>query len=192
MPTLPAAFTCCIHCVQYLHVYTHWIMLCCIFFYSSLCCHKIQLSGTQLHLVVNLLDCFMAQRQIASQPKTGSRYCSLSVYRVWASSTRKPSQCLFLSLWRMIHPSYLGENWTEKRPYSFRWAACLISHVWPIKTHSCSLSHLFEAALYYRLLWCFGCDVSFSQWITGLSICSHQPSCCRIHSHPSPALMFFC
>lgn len=64
--------------------------------------------------MVNLLDCFMAQRRIASQPKTGSRYCSLSVYRGWASNRRKPSQCLFVSLWQRILPSYLGENWTER------------------------------------------------------------------------------
>lgn len=82
--------------------------------YSCHCCDKIQFSRTQLHLVVNLLDCFMAQRQIASQPRTGSRYCSLRVHRGWASNTRKSSQCLFVSLWRMILPSYIGENWTER------------------------------------------------------------------------------
>lgn len=159
-------------------------MLYCIF--CGFCCHKIQFSSTQLHMVVNLLDCFMAQRQITSQPKTGSRYCSLSVYKGWASNTRKPSHYLFVSLWQTLLPSYLWEN-CEKHPYSFRWAVCLISHVWPIKTHRCSSSHLFEAALYYRLLQC----LSFTQWITRLLICSHQPSCCLIYPHPSPVLMFF-
>lgn len=101
-------FTCCVHCV-FIHT-----LYAAVFFYRSLCCHKIQLSGTQLHLLVNLLDCFMAQRQIALQPRTGSKYCSLSVHRGWASNTRKPSQCLFVSLWRMMLPSYPGENWTER------------------------------------------------------------------------------
>lgn len=176
------AFTCCIQCMC-----THTGLCCAVFFYSGLCCHKIHLSHTRLHLAVNLPDCFMAQRQIASQLKTGSRYCSLSVYTGWASNTRKPSRCLFVSLWQTAKLSWRKLN-REKHPYSFRWAVCLISHVWPIKTHSCSFSHLFEAALYYRL---FACDVSFSQCITGLLICSHQPSCCLIYPHPSPVLMFF-
>lgn len=126
-----------------------------VFFYSSLCYHKIQLSGTRLHLVVNLLDCFMEQRQIASQPKTGSRYCCLSVRRSWTSNTRKSSRCLFVSLWRTILPSYLGENWTERTILTVldglrAWYRMCDQ----LKTHSCSFSHLFEAALYYRLLRC--------------------------------------
>ncbi len=104
-----AAFTCCIQ-----RMCPHTGLFCAVFFYSGLCCHKIQLSGTELHLVVNLLDCFMAQRQIAEQHKTGSRYCSLSVFRGWASNTRKPRCCLFVSLWQTILPSYLGKkNWAE-------------------------------------------------------------------------------
>lgn len=95
---------------------THSGLCCAVFFTAASCCHKIQLSGARLHLMVNLLDCFMAQRQIASRPRTGSRYCSLGVFRGWASSTRKkkkPSRCLFVSLWQTILPSSPAENWTE-------------------------------------------------------------------------------
>lgn len=108
-----------------LHVYTRWIMLSCVFFKAASAVIKCN-SGTQLHSVVNLLDCFMAQRQIASQPKTGSAYCSLGVFGGWASNTGEPTRCLFVSSWQTILPGYLWENWTERsNPYTLRMGCVL-------------------------------------------------------------------
>lgn len=71
----------------------HSGLCCAVFFTAASCCHKIQSSGARLHLVVNLLDCFMAQRQIASRPRTGSRYCSLGcIQRVSIKHEEKKSQ----------------------------------------------------------------------------------------------------
>lgn len=71
--------------------------------------------------------------------------------------------------------------------FSWRWAVCLISHVWPIKTRSCFLPHLSEAALLYRLS---GFEVSASRWIAQPLICSDQLSgCCLIYLHPSAVLI---
>lgn len=102
------------HLLPTVHLYSTHIGLCCAVFFIVASAVIKSNSAAQLHLVVNLQDCFMSQRRIASQLKTGSRYCSLSVYRGWASNTRKPSHCLFVSLWQTILPSYLWENWTER------------------------------------------------------------------------------
>lgn len=98
---------------------THLIMLCCIF-YSGLCCHKIQLSGAQLHLVVNLLDCFMAQRQIASQPKNRKQVLFSGCIQM-VSIKHDEAKSMFVCVLVANDPSELSGRKLngETRPYSF-------------------------------------------------------------------------
>lgn len=110
------AFTCCMQ-------YTHWQDDALPYaFYSFLFCHKIQRSDTHLHLVVNLRDCLCHNDGLLHNRRQEVGIVPTVYTKSWASETTKPSQCLFVSLWRTILPSYIRENWTERSHLTGLWA----------------------------------------------------------------------
>lgn len=133
-------------------------------------------------------EVFLLHRQIASQPQNRKHVLfSWCVYRGGASNTRKPSQCLFVSLWQTSLPSSLGENWRESSILTVWDGLRAWYRMCDQLKHTAVLSPICLKRL--CIIDCFGCDVSFSRWITELLICSHQSSCCLIYPHPSPVLV---
>lgn len=121
------------------------------FFYisSSLFCHKLLTQHNRVAL--NLF--FLQQRKNLQQAKTwrGGGMFSESALKTKPPEKSQARFC-FCPCGEESFQIILEESWAKGSILGvFRCAACLISHVWPIKSRSCFLSHLFEAALCYKL-----------------------------------------
>lgn len=168
---------------------THSTALSFVFFIKAACVViKMQHSGPQLHSVVNLQDCFTAQRRRASQQRTGrSAHVVLRVNLEAERQNTPEADSVFACVLVANDSSRLSErrlNQERKQSSHFENELCAWYHTCDqLEEPSCCFCHPSEAAPY---VW-----MSFSRWITALLICSHHPSCCLIHWHPFLVLVFF-